>query len=330
MSESAAHAALNIFRGSGGKFQLQQVEHLGFSGSALWRVTSPDEPPLCLKRWPASHPPPARLPWIHQVLIHSRQQGIDFLPKPQVTRAGQTTCDHAGSTWELMTWLPGSVDDSPTPSAQRVAAAFHALAKFHRATADFDQKRAAKPAPAIADRVNRWQVLSGGEIAVICQAIQQRSIPAIDDLAQEWIARHSTLPREMLNGLTIACQLSLPLQPAIRDLWRDHVLFQEEKVSGVIDFGAMRMDTPLTDLGRLIGSLAKDDATLRETALGAYGEISPLSPSDRQLIDLLDHSGTLIAGWNWLAWLYVEQREFPSLVAVRERLAHLLRRTRVR
>ena len=75
---------------------------------------------------------------------------------------------------------------------------------------------------------------------------------------------------------------------------------------------------------RLIGSLAKDDVSLRSAALDAYSELCRLSASDRELIDLLDHSGTIIAGWNWLQWLYVEQRQFPSLIAVRARLSELL------
>lgn len=130
----------------------------------------------------------------------------------------------------------------------------------------------------------------------------------------------------MVARLRVAAQSEVSLQPAIRDLWRDHVLFTGTGVSGFLDFGAMRIDTPLTDLARLSGSLAGDDLESRQAALRAYSEVRPLSSREIELVDLLDHSGTFIAGWNWLDWLYVEQREFPSLAAVRERLSELLGR----
>ncbi len=180
--------------------------------------------------------------------------------------------------------------------------------------------------PAFVDRVERWQQLLGGKQREIEQAVNQRRIPAIDDLAQQWLARNSAFQSDLLTQLSTAARLPLRLQPAIRDLWHDHVLFQLDEVSGFIDFGAMRMDTPLTDLARLIGSLAGDDELQRATALAAYSDVCPLTTKDSELIDLLDHSGTLIAGWNWLEWLYVEQRQFPSLFAVRERLSQLLSR----
>jgi Ser/Thr protein kinase RdoA (MazF antagonist) len=281
--------------------------------------------PFCLKRWPEQHPPPARLPWIHQVLLRARERGIAFVPQIHFTNSGQSSCEFAGTTWELMTWLPGEVETSRTPSPQRVAAAFRALAAFHQATAGIQPSNFSQ-APAIADRLARWRELTGGGIEQIQQAFQARRIPLIDELASQWIARQRKLPIRMASQLLDAAKLSLPVQPAIRDLWRDHVLFEGITVSGFIDFGAMRTDTPLTDIARLIGSLAGDDPALRKIAADAYSEVIPLPAAERELIDLLDHSGSLIAGWNWLQWLYVEGRQFPSLPAVLERLHDLIRR----
>lgn len=332
MSDHAAQAVLNIFSGCCIKFQLQRVEHLGFSGSALWKVIA-SEPtswpsPLCLKRWPADHPPPARLPWMHQVLLHAAANGIDYVPRPMLTRAGQSSCQHAGSTWELMTWLPGDIDQSPLPAVERVTAAFRALARFHQATADYGANAPGEKYQTLTihERLARYRKLQQGQLEVCRQAFIARRIPVIDDLAHEWIVRHSQLPLAILQQLEIADRWQLPLQPAIRDLWRDHVLFTGNDVSGLIDFGAMRKDTPLTDIARLLGSLAQDDTTLRNMACAAYAELLPLSERDRDLINLIDHSGALIAGWNWLDWLYVEQRQFPSLAAVRRRLHELLQR----
>src|SRR5690606_15182110 len=40
----------------------------GFSGSTLWRIRTADERDFCLRRWPAEHPSPERLTFIHSVL----------------------------------------------------------------------------------------------------------------------------------------------------------------------------------------------------------------------------------------------------------------------
>lgn len=336
MANPDAAAALNAFTGCCGHFQVQPIARVGFSGSSIWKVAAADPisqrefpGPLCLKRWPADHPPPARLPWIHQVLKQARSSGLEFVPEIILTQQGGTTCEFAGSTWELMTWLPGEVDRRhPTPE-RRIAAAFFALAQFHAAVRVrdiFSQDDSASPAPAFADRWTRWQELQSGHFDLIRSAVHQRRIPLVDDLAQRWIYERSDLSYETTSNLKTASLLQLPMQPAIRDLWRDHVLFTGDAVTGFIDYGAMRIDTPLTDLARLLGSLAGDDPALRERAFTAYSALQPLSPREIELIDLLDHSGTLIAGWNWLDWLYVQQRQFPSLTAVRDRLSELLSR----
>src|SRR5205085_7730253 len=74
----------------------------------------------------------------------------------------------------------------------------------------------------------------------------------------------------LMEALAVAPQLAL--QPAIRDVHHEHVLFTGDQVTGLIDFGALRIDTPLTDVARLVGSLVGDDAEARRIALDAYAE----------------------------------------------------------
>jgi homoserine kinase type II len=112
----------------------------------------------------------------------------------------------------------------------------------------------------------------------------------------------------------------LPLQPAIRDIHHDHVLFTGDEVTGLIDFGAMRIDTPLADVARLVGSLAGDDCEARQIALQAYSELRPLSDADRQCIDLLDRTGVVLSAFNWLSWLYLDRRDMGAAAPIARRL----------
>jgi len=339
----AAAAALSNFAGCGAPIQLTQLARAGFSGCSVWKVAAGGEF-FCLKCWPAENPPPLGLEWVHRLINGIRAKGLTFVPRffatknlqnidvPSfATKIAETICRHEGCIWELMSWLPGDVDNSTQPSPARLRTALRALAAFHRATADWsepgtDQPPSPRPALAIVERTWRLQQLIQGEIETIIAAYGEKRIPLLDDLAQQWISARRLPPLELLPRLMVGVTQFLPVQPVIRDIWREHVLFTGDEVTGFIDFGALRLDSFHVDLARLIGSLAGDDLEARTTAILAYNEVRPVSDSDIQLINLLDRSGTWIAGWNWLDWLYREKREFHSLVAVRERLAHLLSR----
>ncbi len=67
--------------------------------------------------------------------------------------------------------------------------------------------------------------------------------------------------------------LAAPLQPCIRDVWHDHVLFVGDDVSGLVDFGAMQPDSVAADIARLLGSLAGDDRQAWTIGLAAYESV---------------------------------------------------------
>lgn len=327
--DDAAAKALNKFTGVVPKGQLQRVEGAGFSGSTLWQVSAVDGP-LCLKCSPR-YASPSRMPSIHSFINHTRDAGLQFLPRFYATSGGETIVEHTGCGWELMTWLPGEPDRSATPAKERVQSAFRALGTFHLAGEKWretggDQPELLRPAPAIAERLARVQELTAEGIPSVIAAVRERRIPVLDDLAEQWIPLRRIPPKDLQPRLMFAVQQKYRLLPAIRDLWREHVLFTGNSVTGFIDFGALRLDVFHVDLARLVGSLAGDHAELRSVGVRAYSEIRPLLSADVELINLLDYAGTWIAGWNWLDWLYREEREFHSLAAVRERLMYLLSR----
>ena len=119
---------------------------------------------------------------------------------------------------------------------------------------------------------------------------------------------------------TSASSRQVPLQPCIRDIWHDHVLFQGEEVSGLIDFGALRIENVATDVARLLGSLVGNDKRGWQRGLDAYAEVRPLSSDELQLAEAFDLSGTLLGGINWVQWIYLEERQFEDRGAVLGRL----------
>jgi Ser/Thr protein kinase RdoA (MazF antagonist) len=97
-------------------------------------------------------------------------------------------------------------------------------------------------------------------------------------------------------------------------------------VTGIVDFGALRVDTPLADIARLLGSLAEDERAMRRAALNAYAAVRPLAASDVPLIDLLDRSGIVLGGLNWLRWLYLEERAMGPREPILARLDQIMQR----
>jgi homoserine kinase type II len=118
----------------------------------------------------------------------------------------------------------------------------------------------------------------------------------------------------------------LRLQPAIRDIHDEHVLFTGDEVTGLIDFGALRIDTPLTDVARLMGSLVGSNYEQQQAALNHYAELRPLTEEDRRTIQLLDNAGVILSAANWLTWLYVERRDMGESQPIARRLDRLIQR----
>ena len=118
----------------------------------------------------------------------------------------------------------------------------------------------------------------------------------------------------------------MPLQPCIRDIWHDHVLFLDGQVSGIVDFGAMRVDNIATDIARLLGSLVGDEREGWRQGLEAYETVRPISEHEGRLIKAFDRSGVVLALVNWLRWIYLEKRIFERRDAVEARFDELLPR----
>jgi hypothetical protein len=339
-----------------GTANVQQIEPLdnagGFSGSRLWRIRvaadaldgatiqawlpepirlpgfgfpslEPGLRQLCLRRWPASHPTIQTLGFIHPIL----RQIASSLPAvacPFKTITGRTWVDYDGCLWELCQWRPGSADYYANPIRARLQAAMRTLARFHDLAAIHESARGLPRA--FTDRWQHAEKLHGSGLASIEAGAARPLGNEIDVRSTRLLSLARLRIPPPWQGPAVESVSDLPLLPAIRDIHHDHVLFTGDEVTGIIDFGAMRIDTPLTDVARLVGSLAGDDREARRVAFDAYSELRPLSGADRRLINWLDRSGVVLGAMNWLWWLYVERRDMGPVEPIIKRLDHLLQR----
>jgi homoserine kinase type II len=98
--------------------------------------------------------------------------------------------------------------------------------------------------------------------------------------------------------------VTLPLATCLRDIWHDHVLFTGDRVTGVIDFGAVAIGSPAADISRLLGSMVGDDRHRWELGLAAYESVRPLTDDEREAVRFFDSTGIVLSAANWLLWLY--------------------------
>jgi Ser/Thr protein kinase RdoA (MazF antagonist) len=298
----------------------------GFSGAELWRLQSP-RGPLCLRRWPVESPSPKRLEFIQAVLWHVDQEGFHQIPLPVETRHHHGYVRHAGNLWELTPWLPGAPDYRDKPSHARLHAALGALARFHLAAASFPlPETGPTPSPGMLERVQRLEGLLAGRLAELASSVTDDDWPQLAVRGRKLIELFATLGPKLLPSLRRSAGLGVEIQPCIRDIWHAHVLFVDQQVSGIVDFGALRPENVAADIARLLGSLAGDNANDWRRGLSAYQEMRPLSTDELTLATAFDRSTVLMGGLQWREWIYSQQRIFETRGAVLSRIDEFLSR----
>jgi homoserine kinase type II len=204
------------------------------------------------------------------------------------------------------------------------------LAEIHLALADFPlaaTQRVAGAPLSIINRLIRLSEMYNGGVQQLSLAITDYYWPDFAPLARQFLALlPDAMPRTIAELEPLAAA-TLPVQPCLRDIWHDHVLFIGDTVTGIVDFGAIDIDSPACDIARLLGSLAGDDAIAWPRGLAAYSAVRQLSVEERHAVTALDISGTLLAGCNWIRWIYVEGRQFENPAQVISRFRAILART---
>lgn len=309
----------------------------GFSGADVWRLDAPRHS-WALRRWePNGRLPSVRLRGLHWLLDHVRQCGVAFVAVPLRTDSGETLLSTAEDLayWQLEPWLPGTADFRAHPNEIRLRAALGALARWHQAVATFvpnEENRewfgsaAAAPSPAIGERWHRLREFTPDDFSRLNREIEQSPAGEQRTLCRELAQYIHGLRSPISRELQALQHQRFALQPCLRDIWHDHVLFTGDAVTGLIDASACRMENVATDLSRLIGSLVEDDAAGWRIALDAYQQHRTLCLTEENLVRALDRSGVLLGALTWLQWLYQSDRRFEEPDKVVQRLRHFQRR----
>ncbi len=293
--------------------------HGGFSGARLWRVAG-----RCLRAWPPDDSFPARLHHTHHLMTLARGAGLKFVPRLELSTDQSSCVEYRGRWWELAEWMPGRADYRDRPTTVRLETACSALARLHRSWGQGHQSTGECPAVARRfDRLLQWQRLRGWSPPD--SASQSESLGPLIERAESVLTPWLPLiPTWLLRWTTARWSL----QPCLCDVWHDHLLFEDDRLTGLIDYGSVKLDHVAVDLARLLGSLVEDDDECWQIGLAAYRGVRPLSAEEEELARALDRTGTLLGVANWLRWLSAEGRTFDDLDAVTRRLETLVAQDR--
>jgi homoserine kinase type II len=215
----------------------------------------------------------ADLPFFLALMEHLAARGITC-PQPVKNRAGAVLGELAGRPAAIITFLEGMWIHRP--SARHCAALGGALAKLHRAGADFPGTRAN------ALSVAGWRPLYRA-VAARCDTIR----PGLDAaLAGELDRIEAAWPRGLPQGVIHA------------DLFPDNVFFLGDGLSGLIDFYFACTDALAYDLAICLNAWCFEpdhsyNVTKSKSLLIAYGAVRPLTAQERQALPLLARGAAL-------------------------------------
>ena len=282
--------------------QTQPIEYAaknGWSGATFHRWKSA-QGPLVLKIWPGDGPAPHEHLARHRYLTGlSAFQPTLALPLPNL--AGATLMSWPdGRSAELFPWLDGRPAASVPPNSQQLSQAMTTLARLHKHWAKA-QPTLIQPSPAVIHRLTHLRKIQQSSAL-------ETTIPALSNNA----------PEEFRHKFQTICDLSrwlighaadwlakwqhqpLRTQVVLRDARPEHFLFIDDKLSGIIDFGAIGMDSVAVDLTRLLNDWFPDDKLLYNQAIRCYQSESALQDQEIFLAEKLSQSGAILGGLAWV------------------------------
>ena len=213
------------------------------------------------------------LPFFLGLMEHLASRGITC-PQPVKNRAGTVLGEVAGRPAAIITFLEGMW--IRRPAAGHCAALGEALAKLHRAGADFPGRRANTLS------VTGWRPLYAtvsGRCDTIHPGLSVTLSSELDHVEAVW---PGNLPQGVIHA----------------DLFPDNVFFLGDKLSGLIDFYFACTDAFAYDLAICLNAWCFEadhsyNVTKGKSLLSAYAAVRPLSAAERQALPLLARGAAL-------------------------------------
>jgi hypothetical protein len=316
----------------------------GFSGSSVFRVTTASSESFVIRLTPLDSAIASdRLSLLQQLLScvsDLGQHGIPVPLKPRVHFENATSIEaHIGACWCVIgdfritaePWIHGEPIAS-VPTTHQIASSvdyIHTLHKRLRLAASKLTRNEwffvrSGVSSGLKRRSNLIDDLAKGDLRRLKEAFINERDPEFQDLAfhalravEYWIPWLTRKLSELLG-------VEFSLQPAVRDLWRPHVLFSEGMVTGVIDLTSAASEHPAMDFARLFRSWFDADHSSLCKAFQQMATAYRLGTQERQLFQTFDACSTLLSPMTWLRRRIGSSMSGDHENEIRERLRQLV------
>jgi homoserine kinase type II len=206
-------------------------------------------------------------------------------------------------------WLEGNAEAVHISSSDQARPVMHALADFHRSLQHHERTG---PSPGLLFRIQELEALMKDGLDRLSSVIPPAPRDEFSEMARRWLGLGRLLIPASLPAIRDAAKLPLRLQPCIRDARPGHFLFDQGQVRGLIDFGAMGVESVACDLARLLGEWSGLSEVSRAETMACYEEQRPLNEPERAALHAFELVGDLLIGSHWITWRYLESRRFPD------------------
>lgn len=305
----------------------------GLSGAVVYRCDV-DGRGYALKRWPEGTSA-GRVDEVHDVLRRARKT-LGLVPELISSLFGSTRLSWESGHFDLASWVPGVAVGEGGEGRETIVDAVRrgaaAIGAFHEATRCWGEGETLPPA--VLRRLGRIEELQRRLPEALARG--QSPTPMIA-MAAEWLRRHGNVRlKEAAARLEPWAARMVPVQVVLRDIHRQHILFQEGVVSGIVDFDALGKDAIATDLARWVGGFLGDcggglivvggdsepsenSQTLWEAAVSGYSAVRSVPQSVVDLaVDIAEASWVILLA-NWVVWAHLGERDFSGLWPVVDR-----------
>lgn len=256
-----------------------------------------------MKRWPVT------MERDRLSMIHRFQEHLAGCEKPITAGLirwtnGETLLEADGVCWEITEWKSGlPIEEVGQANDEQIKQSAEAIALLHQQSASYETQTCKPPGlqqryegmlkavrPPNDKRVRFLDSISAHNkylAANVLHDIHRRAMSVIPSILD---------PMKRLAETPATCFWIL------RDVWREHILFRDNRLSGIIDFGAARIDWPGLDLVRAFGTLMFDSDPRWSTAVAHYSNLR----SDGSVVfaDLkaVHRASVALSALQWLDW----------------------------
>lgn len=299
----------------------------GFSGACIFRVEHSSGAEFALRRTPVADAMPAeRYCELAALLRDVSLRGCEFVPvalrHQQLSRGILetpdtplfTNPDHSQTrirshefVWQIEPWMLGEPAQG-FPTTRQIESTLETLALFHKTAAESVQagtnyqtlRVTRERSPGLSRRLSIASELSDGLLSRFVTTATSEPDLEFRSCAKRFCAALEFWLPWLTKQLTEVAGISYQLQPVIRDLWKPHVLFTEERVTGIIDLNAMSTDHVGLDVTRLFRSWFGADVDRVREAINLFCVRQALDVSERRLLTAFDASTVLLSPVTWL------------------------------